>query len=443
MRQPEEAPITYEDVTFEELPQRATREVFLMTYSQADAQYTKEGISEIVVNAFQESGNAIVEKWVCAKEPHRNGGFHFHIALKLDRQKRWLRVKEYIERNHGILFHFSNKQKEAGETTLYDGAYSYVIKGGDFIVSEGHPEVLQAEEDKSNKLKNLDFMKLVVQMDLRTVLQVQAVANANAKAQQEGLLAFLASKSKARVAEIISLAWDIEEAPGKLKRLQSDRLQILRDCAELPCTCPEPNMWQQLASQVLALNNIGIDTYTQAVLAALTLGRGKFRNILHIGATNRAKSFLVQPLKVIFKAFQNPAHGTFNWVNVETAEVILLNDFRWARDVLPWEQMLLLLEGDAVRFPAPKNQFREDIEFEHDTPIFATSRGPVEYKSGSLDPAEVEMENAMMRSRWKPFHFSYEFTEAAQVTCKPCKHCYASFIFLVDVDVDALDDPIN
>ena len=87
---------------------------------------------------------------------------------------------------------------------------------------------------------------------------------------------------------------------------------------------------------------------------------------------------------------------------MNTAEVILLNDSRWGRDALPWEQILLLLEGDIVNILAPKNQFGADIEFFVDTPI--------EFKSGNVDTAQVEQENAMMRSRWKVFHFTYEFS---------------------------------
>ena len=226
-------------------------------------------------------------------------------------------------------------------------------------------------------------------------------------------------------------------------RLELDRIQILRACENEPCSCETPLKWQEMANQVLILNGIGIDTYSQAILAALTLGRGKFRNILHIGETNRAKSFLIQPLKLIYNAFNNPSRASFNWIGVDTAEVILLNDFRWGRDVLPWEQILLLLEGDIVKFPAPKNQFGADIELSVDTPIFATSRSEIEFKSGNVDPAQVEQENAMMRSRWKAFHFTYEFSEEQQVACPPCKHCYAAFIFCSNVDLDNFDDPIN
>ena len=436
----------FDDVTLPEPDRRATRHVFLITYSQADPVYTKQSFADLVLRAIRETGqNCVVEKWVCAKERHRNGGHHFHMSVKLQRQRRWLQIKEFLLREFDMSVHFSNKQKEGKEISLYDGAYWYTVKGNDFIVSEGHPEVKRPddEEEEEAKLTNMEFMRLIVQMELRTVLQVQATAKRNIDASQEALYAFLANKSKQRIAELVETAWEIEEAPAKQARLESDRIQILRDCETEACTCTEPLLWQHMANQVLQLNGIGVDSYSQAVLAALTLGRGKFRNILHVGETNRAKTFLIQPLKLIYNAFNNPSRATFNWIGVDTAEVILLNDFRWGKDILPWEQILLLLEGDIVKFPAPKNKYGADIELSLDTPIFATSRAEIEFQGGSASPYQIEQENAMMRSRWKTFHFTHEFTENSQVNCPPCKHCYAGFIFCSNVDLDSFDDPIN
>ena len=421
---------TFADIVYPELAARSTREVFLMTLAQAPADCTKESVSAMIIDAFANNGEAAIEKWVCAKEPHKNGGHHFHMAIKLDRQKRWLRVRTHISETYGLQIHFADKKKEPSEGSLYDGAYMYTIKGGDFIVSENHPRVDRGGQ-KDGKLQNVDFIKLVVQMGLRTVLEVKAAAKRNADSQHESLKVFLANKGEKRVCELLIMAWDIEEAPAKLARLQLDRIQILRDAEKSPCTCEEPSQWEYLALEILRLNKIPVDTYTQSVLAALTLGRGKFRNILHIGSTNRGKTFLVKPLKVIYSAFENPSRASFNWLGVDLAEIIILNDFRWGKDVLPWEQLLNLLEGETVKFEAPKNQYAHDIKLTHDTPIFATGRSQIEFKGGVV---EAEQENKMMRTRWKVIEFTHEFTEDAQIECKPCKHCYASFLFCVNAD---------
>ena len=96
MSQEANADLFFEDIEFPELGRRDTRAVFLITHSQAAAELTKERFADIVLEAILQSGQGLnVEKWVCSKERHRNGGMHFHMSAKLNRQKRWLGIKEY------------------------------------------------------------------------------------------------------------------------------------------------------------------------------------------------------------------------------------------------------------------------------------------------------------------------------------------------------------
>jgi hypothetical protein len=48
-----------------------------------------------------------------------------------------------------------------------------------------------------------------------------------------------------------------------------------------------------------------------------------------------------------------------------------LNDFRWSPQIIAWQDLLLLLEGQKVNLPAPKSHFAKDVTFEGDTPIFS------------------------------------------------------------------------
>jgi hypothetical protein len=133
----------FEDILYPELAGRATRHVFLITYAQASAQYTKEAFSNIIVEAFRSKGNITIEKWVCSRENHLLGGFHFHMAVKVFKQRRWATIKRSVESTYpDIKLHFSQKPKDDGDS--YDGAYNYVIKGGDFVLSQNHPTVTTA-----------------------------------------------------------------------------------------------------------------------------------------------------------------------------------------------------------------------------------------------------------------------------------------------------------
>ncbi len=73
-----------------------------------------------------------------------------------------------------------------------------------------------------------------------------------------------------------------------------------------------------------------------------------------IGPANCGKTFILRPLCDMFNAFVNPASGTFAWVAVEEAEIIFLNDFRWSERILPWQDLLRLLEGDKIHIATPK-----------------------------------------------------------------------------------------
>ena len=146
---------------------------------------------------------------------------------------------------------------------------------------------------------------------------------------------------------------------------------------DTPCVCS--GRYIQCAYDILLNNGIDICAFATSVYVLLQQGRGKYRNLMIVGPANCGKTLLMNPLSKIYDTFCNPATGTFAWVGAQSAEVIFLNDFRWNPKVLPWHDMLLLLEGHPVHFPAPKTHFSCDILFEKDTPIFCTSKRPLVY----------------------------------------------------------------
>ena len=120
-----------------------------------------------------------------------------------------------------------------------------------------------------------------------------------------------------------------------------------------------------------------------------------------------------------------PATGTFAWMGVEDAEVVLLNDFRWHPSTIAWGDFLQLLEGDTVHIAAPKNTCSKDIEFNKDTPFFATTDAPIVLIKGrSLDQSNTQM----MQVRWVFFHFWQQISQDAQVNLSPCPKCFSRLI---------------
>ncbi len=54
--------------------------------------------------------------------------------------------------------------------------------------------------------------------------------------------------------------------------------------------------------------------------------------------------------------FHNPSSTTIAWVGAETVEVLLLNDFRRSSQIILWNDLLQMLEGQPVHLSTPKSK---------------------------------------------------------------------------------------
>ena len=126
--------------------------------------------------------------------------------------------------------------------------------------------------------------------------------------------------------------------------------------------------------------------------------------------------------------FFNPATTKYSWTNLENKEVAFLNDFRWSPESIAWRDFLLLLEGQTVNLPRPKNQFARDllIDRSNTLAIFATIKGPIKYvgKFSLQDDREIDM----MASRWQMFSFFHEIERPRVI--KSCPTCFTEFVLL-------------
>ena len=189
----------------------------------------------------------------------------------------------------------------------------------------------------------------------------------------------------------------------------------------------------QCAKQILCNNGIEQSIFADAVITLLAMGRRKGCNIYITGPVNCGKTFILDPLPVIYNTVLSPATCLYAWLGVEDKEVIFLNDFRYTPAILPWNDRLLLLEGHTVHFAAHKTTYARDIEFTSDTPVFATSKSPIVFIIGSsIDERETEM----MDVRWRKFHFFHQIPISSQKTVTPCSTCFAHLILDVVLGID-------
>ena len=138
---------------------------------------------------------------------------------------------------------------------------------------------------------------------------------------------------------------------------------------------------------------------------------------------------MLKPLNKIYKEsiFENPANHKFGWVGAEKSTVILLQDFRWSKDLITWKDFLLLLEGENVRLPAPRNLYKSDVNITENVAIFATGKSEIKYR-GSYNMID-EREDEMIKSRWRVFKFHHQFNEAEQKKVEACPACFVKFMF--------------
>lgn len=451
----------------EELGRRQQRQVYLVTYSQADRMKfpTRQYFAEVVVKAFS-TRSAVVLHWCCSEEKHKKSGTHFHMCVKLDRVQRWMPAKVFLLENYGISVHFSSKHIN------YYTAWKYVTKEDkQYQESENHPDLTNDKEPrttrahealgrrradgvkrnfdvtdseredeaqehgeascgkrkgkKRKRLSAFEVSEIIISKRLKTRMEVMAFANSQRTEGKTDLAEFLVNRGTRIVNDLIETTWEMYNAQTRMERSEKSRMELLQMAYEEDCICETTGEWRLFAMELLSNNDINRETFTNSIKTALEKGRGKYRNIMLTGPTNCGKTFLLNPLNAIYQTFTNPASTSFAWVGAEKAEVVFLNDFRWSSQIIPWHDLLLMLEGQLVHLPAPKCHFAKDIAFDQDTPIFATSKQPLAFvKNGSVDYRETDM----MTVRWKIFNFHNQIPACRQKEVPPCPACFACFI---------------
>ena len=451
-----------EDFVKTKQPSKSTlpRQIYLITYSQADVLKVqgRETFAEFVTNEFNRQDH-VVDKWVVSAELHRKSGIHYHLAIKLKKQRRFAQVRINLKRKYDIDVDFHEWHDN------YFSAYTYVTKfDKHYMTSENHPvldndpvtskatsvkRALANQDDnkqvvtkkskpyKHPRLTNEQLGTIIRENNIRSPKQLYAFAKIQAKEGKIDLQNFLYKRPNAKQhADLISTVWSIEESEADLLREQKSRMEILEEAKLQPCDSdsstgkPCNGSWLQAALETLSHNKISRNEFSSIIVKNLKEGRGKGCNVMICGPTNCAKSFILLPLTKIYKCFMTPSQGTYNWVDAPEKEVIFLNDIRYDSDgekrVMPWHMFLNLLEGVTVNISMPKNFFSKDFEWSERQPIFATSDKPIiRIRNGSIDEGETEQ----MAQRWRIIKFQHQYLgKNVNYSLVPCRSCFAKLI---------------
>ena len=369
-------------------------------------------------------------------------------------------MRQDIKKIYGIDLDFQEWHEN------YYSAFTYVKKYDSYYVtSENHPTLddkprttnattakrsLKLEEGvnestKTNKKQKVfknprltleNVGDIVKSNNITTLKQLQKLAKTQEKEGKKDLQNFMYKHPNTKpLSDLIKIVWDIEGAEDEITRQEKSRLQLLQEAKVKPCDVDSEGnacngTWLPSAIEILEKNNIDRKEFSTLVLENLKHGRGKGRNLMIVGPTNCGKSFIFMPLTIIYKCFNTPSQGTYNWVDAPEKEVVFLNDIRYDHDgekrVMPWNMFLNLLEGATVNISMPKSFYAKDYEWSQRQPIFATSDKPiVRIRNETLDEGETQQ----MAQRWKILKFNHQFLDdKANYNLINCGACFSKLI---------------
>ena len=169
---------------------------------------------------------------------------------------------------------------------------------------------------RKKRLSAYEVSEVIVERGIKTLTELQALAFEQKKEEKIDLAEFLITRTPRAVADILNSAWEIEGAQEKLLRARKTRIELLQEAKNWQCIEGCNGEWLICAEEVLNNNCVPVGLFRDAVMDLLCKGRGKYRNIMIVGPANCAKTFLLNPLTVIYNTFCNPASGSFAWVGV-------------------------------------------------------------------------------------------------------------------------------
>ena len=438
---------------------RDQRRSFLITYTQADLEKVPNCMrfAEIVLQGFNEGpSNREVSQWACCMEDHADGGKHYHLAILFSGARRWIGIKNSIMQTHGVNLHFSSQH------VGYVAAYRYLLKSNaieDVLHSPGHtdmqtikrPKTKDAMKGNSSKgkkrkssvdknqiepplkrarLNNSEVSLFIVKNSIKSKTELMRIANERLKCGDSDLHTFIVNRTPKSLCDLITTTWELENAQSVIDKKTRSRISVVQEFASQECQPECGGKWMRLARQVLQLNNINAYVFGNALRQCLIKGRRKHTNVLLFGPRNCGKSFLLDPMEKMFTCFLNPAKGKYAWVNLDECDVAILQDFRWNSETISWSDLLLLLEGQTVHLPRPRNLFATDLELPRSNtiPFFATSKSIIEY-IGPFDTRD-EQETDMMSVRWNTFQFTHKFAKQDIVEVDSCPNCFSKLVLL-------------
>ena len=454
---------------------RMGHRVYLVTFSHSECEgrrspeeFSRQQFAELLINAFEGSIPQLkVEYLAVFQERHSSGptaasrNIHYHAAVKCGRQHLWAPVAALLRQQHKVYVHF------AASGNGYHSAFRYgwfptrhkplEELDKEFLLVNGtevHPSPEEAarrpafwkrkkrgegEADTDCDKESLGEEAAGDGTDNESspkrgrrepqLAHVYRVMRENNLWSETALLAFArrvqdthmnALFMRANAENLVERALHLEQAEARLSRSQQSRLDLLVAAADTKCNCEPKGEWKKMALELLHLQEIPARDFASAILRALDTGASKGSNVFIFGTTSSAKSWILDPLRGIYRCHLTPPpRSGFPLQELPSKEVILWQDFRHDDHVLPWNTLLLLFEGTEITIRRPRTEYAGDKDFTVTQPAFITSAAKLVHPEGGD-------EQLMMEARFNFFHFRRPVPPGSVRKVPPCASCFAS-----------------
>ena len=164
---------------------------------------------------------------------------------------------------------------------------------------------LNSEKRKKKQMSSYELSEIVVAKRIKTRTELLALAREQKLESKTDIAEFIINRGSKVVAEIFESAWEMEDAQKTLERQRKGRLQLLQEARLGECVENCNGDWLICAREVLERNGVEESYFAEQVYELLDKGRGKYRNIKIVGVANCGKTFLLNPLNVIYNTFWN------------------------------------------------------------------------------------------------------------------------------------------
>ena len=324
--------------------------------------HTKKHLAKMLKEAY---GADNIEFYVIVSEQHAQSErawertYHWHALLKLTRRIKWKALARQL-REKRLFGHLALPRLHAD----FFRCLRYLVapttrKGQDqldpnpYFSSHFPVDMMEKRMRKyfNISLRPSDMYSIVRQMKFTSYQQLIDWA-LEQRRRGNGIYEKFLAKQGQKMPGLFASWMQILCEPATAAGLRKQRLELWDRAAQTPCSCVSPNRLQDALDRLLEHHGKCPGRWAFCLTKLLRIGTtAKNSNILLWGESNSGKTALTRPLIHIFEnhVFLRPNRGdTFVLQGLEKMLISVFQDWRLSTTPLPYDTLLLLLEGESV-----------------------------------------------------------------------------------------------